>query len=305
MELATVRQYRSKLFAGTEADDKADKAAAKQIPSKSKKPTKSKAKVVAKPEKQKTVNKTKKPKVDHAAEMANVPSSTVTLKTNVAPSVEIATELQAAFDHFNSRLFQGHLEPVIFSNCRLKKTHGHFWAKAWTRRKDLKGKVHEIGLDFARLHGERDKDVLATLVHEMVHEQVHMSGHGPKRVYHCKYWVAGMERIGLSPIIFDTKGQPTGKKTGVNSTHEIVKGGPFDIACDELLKSGFKLSWANEPMPEDEKKPKGKKKAGGKFKYEADCGAAFWGKPGISATCQCGCGSPFEQIDKESDDEAE
>lgn len=267
-------------------------------PKKAKKSKKSKAKkdVLKEPK----AKKQPKAKVDHAAEVANIPNSTVTLNTNIAPSVEIATELETAFQHFNRTLFEGKLEPVVFSNCRLKKADGYFWGKQWSRRKDLKGKVHEIGLDFAKLHGQKDQWVLSVLVHEMCHELVEMIGKAPKKAYHCKYWAAAMCMVGLTPVIYDAKGQPQPDKlTGPNSSHEIVAGGKFEASCKELMASGFKLSWASEAVVVPEKKPKGKKKkAGGKFKYEATCGNAFWGKSGIRAICQCGCESEFSQLEK-------
>ena len=252
-----------------------------------------KDKPAAKPTKEPKAKKPAKAKVDHAAEVANIPNSTVSLKTNVAPSVEIATELQHAFDFFNQRLFEGKLEPVVFSNVRLKKALGHFWAKSWTRRKDLKGKVHEIGLDFARLHGENDKEVLSTLVHEMCHELIEMLGKQERG--HGKYWVAAMLMVGLEPIILDAKGQPTGKATGPNSSHKIVPGGKFDETAKELLKTGFKLSWANEPMPEPEKKPSKKKKAGAKAKHTCPvCQRNAWGAPSLYLHCK---GGPADEHD--------
>ncbi len=235
----------------------------------------------------KQAKKPAKPKVDHAAEVANIPLSSVNLKTNVAPSVEIATQLQQAFDHFNVSLFEGKLEPVIFSNVRLKKSLGHFWAKSWTRRTELKGKVHEIGMDFARLqtapeHG--DKLVLSTLVHEMCHELIEMKA--IKENGHGKYWVAAMLMVGLEPIILNAKGVPTGKATGSHSSHKIIDGDRFDAAAKELLSTGFKFVWANEPLPEPEKKPKAKKKAGAKAKHTCpSCNANAWGKPSMVLTC--------------------
>lgn len=259
----------------TKKPEKAAKAA---------KTAKSKA---GKADKKADTKKQPKAKVDHAAEVANIPHSSVSLKTNTAPSVEIATELQHAFDFFNQRLFEGKLEPVVFSNTRLKKSLGHFWPKSWTRRKDLKGKVHEIGLDFARLHGENDKEVLSTLVHEMCHELIEMLG--KKERGHGKYWVAAMLMVGLEPIILDAKGNPTGKATGPNSSHKIVSGGKFDEAAKELLKTGFKLSWANEPMPEPEKKPSKKKKAGAKAKHTCPvCQRNAWGAPSLYLHCKGG-----------------
>jgi len=220
-------------------------------------------------------------------DVEHLPLSKVKSTVNVAPSIEIATELQHAFDFFNNKLFGGKLEPVIFSNCRLKKSKGYFWPKQWARRKDVKGKVHEIGLDFARLHGENDKAVLSTLVHEMAHLADEQNGTAPKKPYHGKTWVAFMQMVGLTPVILDAKGMPTGKLTGPNSTHEIDKGGKYELAYDELAKTGFKLSWASEAVIEPEKKSKGKKKAGAKAKHTCPkCGVNAWGKPTLHLYCQ-------------------
>ncbi len=246
----------------------------------------------------------KKPKSDPAADVANIPDPTVKLTTNVAPSVEIATELQQAFDFFNNRLFEGKLEPVVFSNCRLKRAEGYFWPAQWARRKELKGKVHEIGLDFARLHGEKDKHVLSVLVHEMCHELVQQIGRSPKKAYHCKYWVAAMQMVGLKPIIMGAKGRPTGKLTGPNSSHEVEPKGKFDVACDGLLTSGFKLSWASEAVVEPEKKPGKKKKAGAKAKHTCPtCSANAWGKPSMILTCVGTTDSRHDPIEMDCDRE--
>lgn len=48
-----------------------------------------------------------------------------------------------------------------------------------------------------------------------------------------------MERVGLMPS--DT-GEPGGRKVGQSMTHYIIAGGPFDMACDELLTGHFRLS---------------------------------------------------------------
>lgn len=255
------------------------------------------------------VKKAKAPKVDPATEVSNIPDSTVTLKTNTAPSVEIANQLQQAFDHFNVKLFEGKLEPVVFSNTRLKKSNGHFWAKSWTRRSELKGKVHEIGLDFARLNKDPDHGdmlVLSTLVHEMCHQLIEQIGKAPARAYHCKYWVAAMHMVGLSPVILDAKGVPTGKATGPNSSHTIDQGGRFEMAAKELLSEGFKFQWANESLDQEaDKKPKAKKKAGAKAKHTCpECGANAWGKPSMVLHCYGTKGEEHAPVEMECDRDA-
>lgn len=49
-----------------------------------------------------------------------------------------------------------------------------------------------------------------------------------------------MESVGLMP---SHTGQPGGRRTGEKMTHFIIQGGPFDLACDELLTEAFTLSW--------------------------------------------------------------
>jgi len=271
----------------------AKKAAKKADPVRVQKPSKQAKKPASAPEQEpaKEPAKTRAPKVDHAAAVRDIPEATVKLTSNVAPSVEIATELQTAFDHFNHALFEGKLEPVVFSNVRLKKSHGHFWAKGWERRVNMEGKAHEIGLDFARLKkdGQGDAEVLSTLVHEMCHQLIEQIGKAPAKAYHCKYWVAAMLMVGLEPIILDAKGVPTGKATGPNSSHRIVEGGKFHIACQELMHNrNFKLSWYSE-FPEAPEKPKAKKKAGAKAKHTCPtCSANAWGKPSLHLHCNDG-----------------
>lgn len=282
-----------------EANEKAEA----KIEKKAKVELEATADVTTKPE-TKAKKAPRKAKEDPAALVADIPAPKVSFKSNVAPSVEIATQLQHAFDHFNRRLFKDKLEPVIFSNVRLKKTLGYFWPSQWARRADLKGKAHEIGLDFSRLHGETDKEVMSTLVHEMAHQLIQQIGKAPAKPYHCKFWVAAMHMVGLNPIILDTKGQPTGKLTGPNSSHEIVKGGKFDEAASELLKEGFKFVWKCEAVIEPEKKPKAKKKAGAKAKHTCpECEANAWGKPTLKLLCgecevpmQCEAGYGDDEI---------
>jgi hypothetical protein len=216
----------------------------------------------------------------------------------IPPTIEIATQLQEAYTHFNRELFDGKLPDCVLGFARLKKAHGYFWAKQWVRRGKKVGNTHEIALDPIRCAAEKDKDVLGTLVHEMIHCEDEEEGTAPKKPYHTKQWAERMKRVGLHP---STTGQPGGKETGRNCSHYIVAGGRFDVAAKALLDSGFKFNWHAVPVIEVEKKKK--KRAGGKFKYEAECGNAFWAKPGLEATCQCGCDSKFVQLEKPDEEQ--
>ncbi len=228
--------------------------------------------------------------------------------SNITPTVEIASELQQAFDHFNSTLFNGvELPQVILSLARLKKAAGMFWPKRWVRDRSKVADKHEIGLDPIFLRGTDDKFGLSVLVHEMVHELIEVRGHAPKKAYHCKRWAEAMNAVGLKPVAIKTDKNTKkdvrieGKETGPRCTHDVVKGGEFDVAAEALIAKGFKFSWAAIPEPEKVKKDK-TKKAGVKVKYTADCDTSFWGKGGIIAVCQCGCKSKFVSEDGDGDE---
>ena len=214
-----------------------------------------------------------------------------------APTTTLATELQTAFDHFNKTIFGGALPHVMLRVERLKKYKGYFKGGCWGATV-TDSNVSEIVMDPILFRERKLAETLSTLVHEMVHLQDHVNGTAPKKAYHGKSWVAIMNTVGLTPVIMDAKGNKTGKATGVNSTHKIVIGAPFDVSCKALLATGYQITWS--AAPEAPKPEKGKKKrAGGKFKYAADCGTAFWAKPGLVAECRCGCESAFKQLDKE------
>ena len=55
-------------------------------------------------------------------------------------------------------------------------------------------------------------------------------------------WVASMLMVGLIP---SNTGAPEGKMTGYKMSHYIEPDGPFDVACRELLATGFRINWAD------------------------------------------------------------
>ena len=85
-------------------------------------------------------------------------------------------------------------------------------------------------------------NVLSTVVHEMVHLAQHHFGKPSRNGYHNRQWATAMKAIGLQPS--DT-GEPGGRETGQQVSHYVVPGGPFDLACQELLADGFTLPWGD------------------------------------------------------------
>lgn len=86
-----------------------------------------------------------------------------------------------------------------------------------------------------------------------------------------------MEQVGLTPS--DT-GLPGGKKTGQRITHYILPNGAFEQAAQELLISGFKLSWQSPTSgaQREKKQTRTKYSCGG-------CGLSAWAKPDAHLVC--------------------
>lgn len=185
--------------------------------------------------------------------------------------------LYAAFDHFNDRLFDNRLPPVVLVLHRKRNAHGYFWKGMWHRQGDEKAEISEIALNPESM-GRDAKEVLSTLVHEMVHHEQHCEGK-PSKSGHNKEWCEWMERVDLTPR---GVGNCEGKRSGRNFTHDIVEGGKFDVAAKSFLAQN------DVDMTLFSKRP-GKamrKQDTSKVKHSCPgCGMNVWGKEGILVTC--------------------
>lgn len=156
------------------------------------------------------------------------------------PTLKIAEELTAAFRHFNRALWGGQLPEVAIVlnvDCRC---YGYFAPDALS---DGKIKRHEIGLNPLFIGATRDqKSPLSTLVHEMAHLWQATFGKNRRPKTHDREWAEEMKRIGLHP---STTGLIGGDETGKNCSHYIIGGGLFDLACEALLKTGFRLTYGS------------------------------------------------------------
>lgn len=211
------------------------------------------------------------------------------MKTKNTPTALSAAALQTAYDFFNNKLFDGRLPQCMLLLHRKRNARGYFWAERFADRGD-KSKVHEIAINPSTMRDRTDRDVLSTLVHEMCHLEQQVFGKPPKGAYHDKAWGELMDRVGLTPT--DT-GRAGGKRTGNHVTHIIVEGGPFDVACKALLKTGLQLPYMERNFTKAEK-VRAKAKRASKTKFECpECGAACWGKPTLSVICG-ECEEPME-----------
>lgn len=192
--------------------------------------------------------------------------------------------LGIAFDWFNDRLFDGQLPPCLVTLQRRGHVRGYFWRGAYSARRGER-QADEIALNPDTFHGRTDREVMSTLVHEMVHQWQAYNGKPGRRGYHNRAWAAKMEAVGLCP---STTGQPGGARTGERVTHYILEGGPFDVTWEELSHTGFRLDWETTRYAPTTWR---------KVKYACpDCGLSVWGKPDLAGLIACTGGHrPFQE----------
>lgn len=215
-------------------------------------------------------------------------------ETGSIPTAEIYGGMQYAFDFFNAALFDNSLKKPVLTLVRKRQVLGYFWQNKF---ENIDGDItHEISINPRYLEAQADKEVLSTLVHEMVHLFRHQHGALNRKGttgtngYHDLVWAAKMDAIGLQPT---NNGAPDGKRTGRRVTHIIIEGGPFDSACNILLSSGFRFNWhgADILSPSTNKNPNDPSQPNKKNKLKftcAVCGLNAWAKPTALFTCsQC------------------
>ena len=160
--------------------------------------------------------------------------------------------LDAAFGFFNRELFANTLPDVLITLNRKRGAAGYFHNEIFQER-DGNRSGHEIALNPDTFRTRTDKEILSTLVHEMVHLWQAVYGKQSRKSYHNRQWAIRMEEAGLIPS--DT-GKVGGKKTGQSMSHYVEPGGAFDVACDQLLLSGVRIGWESKARPEPKSGPK-------------------------------------------------
>ncbi|MCC8942823.1 SprT-like domain-containing protein [Bradyrhizobium sp. Arg68] len=215
------------------------------------------------------------------------------------PTVQAYAELQAAFDHYNARLFDGQLPFCLITMQREARTYGYFSSQRFVHRHD-KSTTDEIAINPAYFAVVPLLEVLQTLVHEMAHAWQFHFGKPGRRGYHNKEWADKMEAIGLMP---SNTGKPGGARTGEKMADYAITGGRFMQATDELLTRKFSVSWLDRFPPahhvdgtpaavnEDgdelgELVEAGTRNRSNRVKYRCPiCSTQVWGKPELRILC--------------------
>jgi predicted SprT family Zn-dependent metalloprotease len=187
------------------------------------------------------------------------------------------TAFDDAYDWFNNQLFAGKLPPCLITLQRKARSRGYFANERFGHRTRTKTLTDELALNPDTFIDRSDKEILSTLVHEMVHCWQEHHGHPSRKGYHNQEWAEKMIEIGLMPS--DT-GAPDGRKTGQHVTHYIVPQGPFDQAAKALLQTGFILNW--QSVAPDAKQTRARDKT--KFQCPS-CKQNAWAKPTAALIC--------------------
>jgi len=166
--------------------------------------------------------------MDERAENVNVPTD------------ETYNDMTFAYEYFNRRLFDGELPPCIITYQRNKRVMGYVSRARWVNAENRA--IDELALNPEYFAGWPIQELMSTLCHEQCHlMQLHSpEGKPGRRGYHNQQFAKIMRSIGLQA---STTGRPGGKSTGEQMDHYILADGPFINACEELISSGFRLTW--------------------------------------------------------------
>lgn len=192
------------------------------------------------------------------------------------PTKETYTELQKAYDFFNHALFENKLPLCLITLQRKSRTYGYFSPNRFEHTQ-IGTLTDEISMNPDHFKTESLPKILSTLVHEMVHLQQAYQGTPSRKGYHNKEWSNMMKAVGL---ISSHTGNPGGDRVGQSMSHYIESGGRFEIACQNLLENGFRLSWADKFGAQKSKK------SIGRLKYTCSkCSLNVWAKPDVLLIC--------------------
>ncbi|WP_082072742.1 SprT-like domain-containing protein [Hyphomicrobium sp. 99] len=157
------------------------------------------------------------------------------------PTQETYSDLQAAYDHFNTTLFGGELPPCLITLQRKgPRVMGYYSPGRFIHRAEEDRKTDEIAMSPIFFVRKDDIEALEVLVHEMCHLWQQHFGTPSRTSYHNKEWSQKMQAVGLMP---STTGAPGGKAVGQSMDHYRIVGGQFEAEAQALIDGGFKLCW--------------------------------------------------------------
>lgn len=166
------------------------------------------------------------------------------------PTIESYLPFQNAYDFFNERLFESELPACLITFQRQKRIMGYVSLERWVNSE--REYTHELAINPEYFANFPLIEICQTLCHEMVHIWQSHFGNPGRHGYHNMEWAKKMISIGLMP---SSTGEPGGEIIGQPMMDYIVEDGRFKLAFDELIASGFQLTWIDRyPVIRDVKK---------------------------------------------------
>jgi SprT-like family len=205
-----------------------------------------------------------------------------------SPTHETYGQFQTAYNYLNRELCENKLPYCLITLQRQRSSYGYFSADRFGNKD---GELtDEIALNPQHLAERSVEDNLSTLAHEMKHLEQHHFGKPGRGRYHNKQWADMMEAIGLIP---SNTGKEGGKRTGDTVSHYIKLGGPFALAVEKLVASGFEITWTEivaakcPPAGVDGNEAGGEGASGKRTKFTCPVDGCqnAWAKPSASLMC--------------------
>ena len=161
---------------------------------------------------------------------------------------------------------------------RSRRSRGFFASERFGHRQRDTEIVDEIALNPATFLGRTDREIVSTLVHEMVHQWQYRLGKPSRRGYHNKQWAAKMNELGLIP---SHTSEPGRKDTRQSVSHYIEENGLYDTKWKTLAESDFTLNY------QDRITMKQGTVQNNKVRYACPvCSIHVWGKPELRIICE-------------------
>ena len=202
-------------------------------------------------------------------------------KDEASPTPDQYQAFTDAYAFFNRNLFNSSLPHCLITMTRVDHVLGYFSADRWGSTNARGERIDEIAMNPEHFAGRPPREVLSTLVHEMVHLSQSRFGKPGQGRYHNKAWGAQMEDIGLMPS--DTA-RPGGKRTGQSVSHYIIDDGLFEQAATDFIASGWAVPFFDVQLPSAGKTKR--KVQQRKTVYVCpQCEARAWGGSALHLVC--------------------
>lgn len=152
-------------------------------------------------------------------------------------------KLNEAYAVLNDLLFSGKLSRCLLTTNRRYGSYGYFTRHPCDPSLQPR---YEISLNSAYATARTTRSTLATMACLMCDQRAVQDNIASRRSYKTKQRVRALAEIGL---VASRDGTPTGVRNRDTRRFFIVSGGPVDLVCQQLVKQGLTIPWADyEPL---------------------------------------------------------